>query len=153
MIKKSDCINGFNFNNGKSKIIAYIFISFTVLNFLCSNVFCQADPKGKRPVISTATHAVQGEVAYVSKDYISIIYQRSEDQTEEYEMMLSIDEALELTRVASLDKLNIGDTVTIDYDEITEEYPDGPRSRRKAKNVAFTRPAAKEGQLRGWERR
>ena len=123
------------------------------LTLICSNVFCQPDQRGKKPVISTTTHSVQGEVAYIGKDYISVIYQRSEDLSAEHEMMLSIDEALELTRVASLDKLNIGDIVTIDYDEITEEYPEGPSSRRKARNVAFTRPAAKEGQLKGWERR
>jgi hypothetical protein len=86
---------------------------------------------------------LQGEVVYLSKDYISIVYSR--DKAIENEILLPIDKNLKLEHLRSLANLKIGDTVAVQFMETTEQDEQGNRKKiRTGTVVTFIRPAQKK---------
>jgi len=86
---------------------------------------------------------LQGEVVYLSKDYIAIVYSR--DKAIENEILLPIDKNLKLEHLRSLANLKIGDTVAVEFMEITEQDREGKRKKiRIGTGITFIRPAQKK---------
>lgn len=112
-----------------------------IISLVAAGQTQEQDEKGK---IKTTTLAkeVQGEIGAIGKDYITIIYERDAQKGIEYEMWLPIEkDKIKLVHKRSLEQLNIGDIVRVQYEEITEEYKEGPRLSRKAKVISFVKPA------------
>jgi|GEM_PF-2989969 len=87
--------------------------------------------------------AVQGEVVYLTKDYIAIVYSR--DKGIENEILLPIDKNLKLEHLRSLSNLNVGDTVAVEFLETTEQDQNGKLKKiRTGTVVTFVRPAQKK---------
>ncbi len=82
---------------------------------------------------------VQGRISWLRKDMIAIVYAATE--TSEEEILLPLSKDTRLLHLKSLEQLRVGDVVSIQYEEITEETPEGPRVNLVAKTVIFVRPA------------
>lgn len=80
---------------------------------------------------------VTGEVGFVDKNLISIIYKREEDEAKEYEIALYVNEGVILENITDndLQKLNAEDIVRVEYTEIEQNQI----TRREAKRIRFIR--------------
>jgi hypothetical protein len=82
---------------------------------------------------------VQGEVSFVASNFISVIYKR--DAKAEYEMAFPFDKKkILLDHVQSVNQINIGDTVSIQYEETVQQAEKGAKISRSAKKIFFIRP-------------
>jgi hypothetical protein len=96
---------------------------------------------------TAVTKQITGEVSAVMKDFIAIVYERDEKNGTEKEMALPIDtEALKVERKAGIGEVQVGDTVTVKYEETTEEAQEGKKISRKAKVIRFIKPAPAQPQ-------
>jgi hypothetical protein len=121
-----------------------LFISVLILILsLCLNavLVCAQDE-----VISEqknlAKKEVQGEVSGIGYGSISIVYQRDIEKGTAEEILLPVDEVEQIIHKQNIKQINVGDTVSIQYDEITQETENGPNILRKAKVITFIKPAA-----------
>ncbi len=69
-------------------------------------------------IIKSVGKEITGQVSGVSKDYIGVIYQA--DKNTESEMGILIKGVPVLERVTGLEQIEMGDTVTVEYSEVTE---------------------------------
>ncbi|GEM_PF-6523896 len=70
-------------------------------------------------VIKSVGKQVTGQVSGISKDYIGIVYQA--DKNTEREMGVMIKGVPTLERVKELNEIEMGDTVTVEFSEVTEK--------------------------------
>jgi hypothetical protein len=108
---------------------------------LCAVLAGEALAQGRKVTkVAEKKKAVQGEVVYLSKEYISIVYSRANGI--ENEILLPIDKNLKLEHLRSLANLKVGDTVAVEFAEITEQDQEGKRKKIRAGTViTFVRPA------------
>ncbi|MDP3732571.1 MAG: hypothetical protein Q8R31_06110 [Candidatus Omnitrophota bacterium] len=82
---------------------------------------------------------VQGEITWMSKSYIAIVFQRNDAGKSEEEILLPIDKETNLVHLRTLGDLARGDTVRVKYEEVVEEDAQGRRLNRLAKAISFVR--------------
>ncbi|MBU4479651.1 MAG: hypothetical protein KKH34_11285 [Candidatus Omnitrophica bacterium] len=100
--------------------------------------------KAKEKSAVSVTKTIQGEISGIAKDSISIVYQRDVEKGIEYEIVLLLDEKnVQLVHKSNLKQFKAGDLVEVQYEEITEEYKEGQKSKRSAKMIRFIKPATK----------
>lgn len=98
-----------------------------------------------RNIISTTSNELQGEVSWINKKYIAIVYNRDAAKGTEEEILLPLDESVKLQHKRKLDEIAVGDIVSIQYDEETEEDAHNEKKQsRKAKVITFVKPAVKK---------
>ncbi|OGX27129.1 MAG: hypothetical protein A3J51_03110 [Omnitrophica WOR_2 bacterium RIFCSPHIGHO2_02_FULL_45_21] len=119
-------------------------ICLAIFVFLAVSVFGQEDEKavGQRTVMKE----VQGEVSWIGKGYISILYSQDVNTGEEYEILLPYDEKdIKLEHRKSIDQIAKGDIVDVHYEEETkqDDYKQ-EKVKLKAKVVSFVRAAEKK---------
>ena len=87
---------------------------------------------------------VTGELVTVTKQAISVEYSRTAKAS--YEMLLPITQDTKLVKVRSLDELQPGDTVKVQYEQTYREGEDGERIVLKtvATEIALVRQAPKQ---------
>ena len=107
----------------------------------CTCLFTAAGAQERKPrKVAETKKTLQGEVVYLSKDYISIVYSRANGI--ENEILLPIDKNLKLEHLRSLANLKVGDTVAVEFMETTEQDQQGSRKKIRAGTVVtFIRPA------------
>ena len=124
-----------------SVIIGVVFVTILVLTL---SGIASAEEKNVKIRTSKATGQIQGEVSAIDKHYIAIVYRRDLEKRAEYEILLPIDKHLKLVHLGSLAEIKVGDTVSVQFDEITDEYKSGENKKtRKGKTITFVRPAPK----------
>jgi len=90
------------------------------------------------PVVTSGR--IDGKISAISKNYIVIVYKS--DKEREYEVLLPIDtQKIKIEHKKDLSALNIGDTVSIEYEDAKEDTLEGQRMRRNAKVISFVSPA------------
>jgi hypothetical protein len=80
---------------------------------------------------------VQGEVTWVGKNRIAVVY--AESGTSESEILLPFDKDVKLEHIQQLGQIAQGDIVRIQYEEVVEESAQGRKEERKAKVISFVR--------------
>jgi len=90
---------------------------------------------------------ITGEVGFVDKSLISIIYKREEDEGKEYAIALYVNEGVILENITDndLQKLNAEDIVRVEYTEIEQDS----KIRREAKRIRFIRKKPLSLNLKG----
>lgn len=121
--------------------IGWVVMGAMALFLLCLVAVGETQEGKEKIKTTTASKEVQGEVSGIGKDSISVVYMRDEKKRIEYEMLLPIEKDIRLVHKQRLDQINVGDIVRVQYEEVTEEYEEGPRSSRKAKVISFVKPA------------
>ena len=113
---------------------------------ICGICRADGDEKSKRVVVRVAKE-IQGEVAGISKDSIAIIYNRNEATGEEYEMSFPVAKEAGIAHKKSISEIAVGDTVNVQYEEITEKSAEDkekdPEIKRQVKVITFLRPAVR----------
>ena len=95
------------------------------------------DKTARKSRRNTERKELQGEVTWITKNKIAFVIARGDRS--ETEMLLPIAKDAQLVHVSSLDQIHAGDTVSIEYEEVTE----GEKADRVAKKIYFIRPGNK----------
>ncbi|MFH0826296.1 MAG: hypothetical protein V1923_00200 [Candidatus Omnitrophota bacterium] len=82
---------------------------------------------------------LQGEVTWIRKDRIAVVYKKDTEAGSEEEILLPIDEKVSLEYIRSVSNISIGDTVYLQIEESVEQGPDGPRLTKKVKKISLVR--------------
>ena len=94
----------------------------------------------RRNVIKTESKEITGQVSAISKDYIGVIYQTGKNS--ENEMGIYIEGAPQLERVKDLTQIQAGDTVTVEYEKVSEkDKQDNEFARHVVKKIIFVKKA------------
>jgi lipopolysaccharide export LptBFGC system permease protein LptF len=129
----------------KKQITKILGIGLAVMLVFLSQGRLLAEEKKEEKIRTTSVmKEVEGEISAIGKDYIAVVYERDNTKGEEYEILLPIDKDIKLVRKKSLDQIGVGDKVSIQYEELTEEYKEGPKQKRRAKIISFVKPAEKK---------
>ncbi|MFH1062871.1 MAG: hypothetical protein V1747_08345 [Candidatus Omnitrophota bacterium] len=94
---------------------------------------------GKKDI---ASKEIQGIVSGIGYGSISVEYKGDAEKGTAEEILLPLDEMEQIIHKQNIKQINVGDTVSIQYDEITQETEKGPTLLRKAKVITFIKPAA-----------
>lgn len=90
----------------------------------------------------TVTKDIEGKVSGISANFIAVVY--GENKEASLEMAFDLNKNVKVGHKKSLSEIGMGDTVKVDYDEITKTRDDGKKiSRRVARMVTFLRKAEK----------
>lgn len=115
-------------------IVILVVMSFTLgFNEI---LLAQGKAKAKRKGIT-------GEVSAISKDFIAIVYDRNVGKGSEEEICLPIAKNVIIEHKKSLDQIAVGDTVYVEFDEVSEQTDSGERTKRIAGAISFVRAAPK----------
>ncbi len=97
----------------------------------------------KAAVTWTGTGEVTGEISHMDDKYIAVVYARDEEKHAEYEVLLPIDGDVTVEHKNNIKDLVIGDTVTISYDQGTEEEAGtkNKKMKRRASKIKFVKAA------------
>ncbi len=119
-------------------------LRIVILFFLLSAVSCQLSAVSWAQKAGRKLNVISGEVSAVSKDFIAVVYRSDEVRGSEEEIALPVAKDAVVEHKQSLSQIGIGDMVDVEYEEYTEETPDGPKSKRVAVAVRFLRAAPKQ---------
>ena len=137
---------GANFKHESTRIF---FMGLMGLLLVC---FSNTGFAQKEPVkTSSEMKEVQGRVSNFSREYITITYEEDREKGIENEIMLPVEDNIRVVHKKSLEEIKIGDIVNVQYEQITEEYEEGQKRKRKAKVIKFIR-TPREDELRSMER-
>lgn len=96
-----------------------------------------AEKKQFRKLVKTETLQINGELGFVNKDFVSIIYV---EKGMEYEMVFYLPKNLTVEHKRSLAGINPGDRISIEYSLVTEATEEGQKERRVAKKITYLGP-------------
>jgi hypothetical protein len=105
---------------------------------VCAQADTQSASSSKR---TSVMKEVSGEVTWAGKDKIAVMYGVDESQTGENEILLPISATTRIVHKQSLRDFSRGDTVSIQYEELTIEDASGSKTTRTAKVITFLKPA------------
>lgn len=132
---------------GKSVIIYTVkIICLAVFIFLIRPVYAEGKKAEKLIERKAVMKEVAGEVTWIGKKYIAVLYQQDSQNGEEEEILLPFDNKdIRLEHKRNLSEINKGDTVSVHYEEETRQYDSNREEvKRKAKVVSFIRAAVKK---------
>jgi hypothetical protein len=89
-----------------------------------------------------ASKEIQGTVSGIGYGSISVEYQTDAQKGTAEEMLFPLDEMEQIIHKQDIKQINVGDTVSIQYDETTQQTENGSQIFRKAKVINFIKPAA-----------
>lgn len=95
------------------------------------------------PKIEAVNKKITGEVSGVSNKFIAVVYGRNEKAKSALEMAFNIGSHVNIVNKKSLKEIGIGDTVEVEYQEITRTEADG---RKSSKSIAQAVIFVKAGQ-------
>ena len=101
----------------------------------------QAKTKFKK---TTQMKEVQGEVTWLTKNHIALVYATDEGGLSDREILLPFGKEVKLQHVQELSQIKKGDMVLVQYEEVIEEGPEGKQENRVAKLISFVRPAVQK---------
>lgn len=103
----------------------------------------QDDMRGseeERTIIKTEAKEITGQVSAIDKNFIAVIYQTGKNS--ENEMGIYIEGAPQLERVKDLTQIQAGDTVTVEYEKVSEkDKEDNEFARHMVKKIIFVKKA------------
>jgi hypothetical protein len=91
---------------------------------------------------SVTSRELQGEITWIHKDRIAVVYSRGEKSEEE--ILLPIAKDVKLENLRSLDQLSAGDSVAFEFAETLEEVRGEAKVSRIIKKIRFIRKGAKK---------
>ena len=119
-------------------------LRIVILFLLLSAVSCQLSAVLWAQKAGRKLNVISGEVSAVSKDFIAVVYRSDKAKGSEEEIALPVANDAVVEHKQSLAQIGVGDMVDVEYEEYTEETPEGPRSKRVAVAVRFLRAAVKQ---------
>lgn len=130
-------------NNGLLKTL----FAFVLIFGLADSSFAQEAKKkaeNKEPEIKSEVKEIQGEVSYITKRSISVVFSRNKEKGSEEEIMLPFDRQIIIEHKRDISEINIGDIVNVKYLDETKDYGDKKENIIKAKVIRFINPAGRD---------
>ena len=128
----------------KKNIILAMVASGLIAGFAVS-AMAQEKAKENAPdeekIISSATNKITGQIGSINKSSISVVYKRDDAKGEEFEMLFPIDKNLRIVHKKSIRELAVGDTVEVEYEDVTIEKKDRNEGKRNTAVITFVSPA------------
>jgi len=125
------------------KIISAVLAMGLVLP-INGSLFAQGKNEDKKLIMRTSNEVI-GEISAMGKNFIALIYERDKEKGTEYEMLLPIDAGIKLEHKKNMSELQVGDTVTIQYEDTAfEDANMAKKMERKAQVISFVRAAVKK---------
>lgn len=118
---------------------------FLVVCVAGTAVYAQAQSvAAKKPtILKKEVKNIQGDVTWIAKNKIAIVYGRGENSEEE--IMLPFDKDVALERIGDIAEIKQWDTVSVQYEETTQEAPGGGiEVINKAKTISFIRAGTRK---------
>jgi hypothetical protein len=128
--------------------IQVLTIAIATVFTLGLNAACAANPPAKAPSvkqekkITRESAEIQGEISGITAESIAITYGRF--GSTENEALFRLDKSIKLEHFKSLKDLKVGDTVSVAFEETTEEDGSGRSMARKPTAIYFIRKATKD---------
>jgi hypothetical protein len=112
------------------------------LAFVFARVPADTEAQGaavkEQKILKKESKNIQGEVTWISKNKIAIVFSHGQDTEEE--ILLPFDKNVALEHVSDLAQIKQGDTVYVEYEETTQETKEGTTQvTDKAKTISFIR--------------
>ncbi len=101
-------------------------------------------PKQEEIKRSVALKELQGEITWVRKNKIAIVYKTDETGSADSEILLPVSPDVKLVHIQSMEQLKAGDVVSIQFEEATEESEGASKTARRAKTITFVKPGNKK---------
>ncbi len=134
---------------GAGRALPRILLGVLVFFLLCLVAVGQTQEEKEKIKTTTTTKEVQGEVTWIGKDKMAIVYKRDTVTGGEYEILLPYEEKdLKIVHKKNLSEINKGDIVNVkyEYEEIIEEPLGEKKINYKAKVISFVKPAMQKPQ-------
>ncbi|GEM_PF-4930091 len=84
---------------------------------------------------------VSGEVSAINKNFIAVVYRKDRERHSEEEIGLTIPKDVNIQNKNSLDDIQAGDIVEVQYEELSEKAVAGTTTKRVARVIRFVRAA------------
>lgn len=94
-----------------------------------------------QPAKKAVAKEISGRVTGKTKYYIAITYSEDKAAQKEYEMLIPLDGNETFDHVKSLDQINEGDTISVQYEEEEKPTVDGQKVFKKGKTISFVKAA------------
>lgn len=95
--------------------------------------------------ITVVQKTVNGEVGGIGPNFIAVTYEV--DEKAAYEIAFNLDKDVKFKNKKGLNEINLGDMVSVRYEETIEEKGKERRVlKRQVKEIIFLKPAPKEGE-------
>jgi hypothetical protein len=120
--------------------ISKVILSGILMIGLCCgfSIGYAAEKENPNIIKETAMKKMTGEVQGISRNFISILY--AQDEKTSYEMAFDIDKDVKIENKADLKNINVGNIVTVTYQETTEKPKDDKDGKKiKVKNRTVKR--------------
>lgn len=122
-----------------------------VLTAAFTGVVCAQDSKVEEAAAAAAaarkTREVQGEITWVKKDMIAVVFGKNSAGASEEEMLLPIAKDVKLQRIAAVTDLKAGDTVYLQFEVIMEEVDGIERPTKTVNKITLVRKGLKKPTL------
>lgn len=120
--------------------LKYFAVIFAISIGLCVATIASVQGEGTKKA-GRVIKGISGEVSAISKDFIAIVYRRDAAKGTEEEIALPIAKDVIIEHKKNLSEIGVGDMVDVEFEEVTEDTGEGPKSRRAAKVISFLRAA------------
>ncbi len=121
----------------KITVTAVIFLSFTCL--------LSAQEAKTEKKIETREKEVSGKITSLSSNFLAVESGIDQNEGAALESAFNLDKNVRVIHKKNLKELNIGDTVSVGYEETIETMEDGRKMRKSAvKTITFLNPAPVE---------
>lgn len=88
---------------------------------------------------------IEGEVSAVDKHGIAVVYSKDLEKGVESEIYIPLEkENIKMVHKRNIEDIQVGDTVKVEYEIVTEETKEGQSSKFEARTVTFLRAAQKK---------
>lgn len=121
-----------------------LLVTFMVWGLSLPRMAISEEAKQKQIIKKSITKELQGEITWVKKDKISIVYSTDETGKTDNEILLPVGGDVKLTHIQSMKQLAIGDVVSIQFEEVTKETSEGEKTDRKVKAITFIKRNVKK---------
>ncbi len=108
------------------------------------------DAKKPEPKITSTVKEIQGEVSWIRKNSISVVYEHDLQKGSESEILLPMDPAtVRIVHKRSLKDISSGDIVRVQYIEELYDYGDRQETKLKARSIRFVKPRDDKSPYKG----
>jgi|GEM_PF-5751389 len=107
-------------------------------------IFAQEEKPKEKLRRTSIMKEIQGEVVFIAKDRIALLYRVDETGQNEEEILFYLPKDIKLVYKQKLSEIAMGDIVSVQYEEVTETSDTGTNITLKAKSIIFVKKGAKK---------
>ena len=124
-----------------------IFLSLALTGLIAGMALAQEkapQPPADDEKVTTTPNKITGQISDISKKSFSVVYKKDEATGGEFEMLFPIDKNLRVVHKKSLSEMKVGDTVEVQYEDVTTEKKDRKEGKRNTAVITFISPGEEQ---------